>query len=196
MSERKAFTVDQNYHKENVFFEEVLRRSAIETSEFLILTYDDKFDKSKPGVCFVAETADYTVHGDVVRVCGPIKCKSVKIVCRTLQFWQDTKFKDAAIIVDGEKGKDGDVVTTLPKDGEDAVGDAGDGTEGKPGEPGNKGDTGADGGKIEVYCEFLTPGLPHHTQRQRRPGRIGVERHGWRPGRCGQKRPNGVAGRR
>jgi hypothetical protein len=48
MSERQTFEVDQNYHQENVFLEvpasgdkpksEILVRSAIETSEFLILT--------------------------------------------------------------------------------------------------------------------------------------------------------------
>jgi hypothetical protein len=101
MSERQTFKVDQNYHRENVFLEEVLLRSAIETSEFLILTQDDEYDPHKPGVCFVAETADYTVRGDVVRVCGPIKCpgKTIKIVCRVLELYPDSKFKDAAIIV-------------------------------------------------------------------------------------------------
>jgi hypothetical protein len=134
MSERQTFEVDQNYHQENVFLEvpasgdkpksEILVRSAIETSEFLILTQDNKYDTSKPGVCFVAETANYTVRGDVVRVCGPIKCpsKSIKIVCRVLQCYPDSKLKDAAIIVDGKAGKDGKPAGDLPTDGKDGVG--------------------------------------------------------------------------
>ena len=50
MSERTAFAVDQNFHQESVFFkagestEEILVRSMIHTSEFLVLTKATEYD--------------------------------------------------------------------------------------------------------------------------------------------------------
>jgi hypothetical protein len=106
MSERKSFTVDQNFHQENVLLEQVLLRSTIHTSEYLVLTQDTAYDPKSPGVCFVAGTADHTVHGDVVRVVGPIACpgRSISIFCRVLQFYPDSRLQPAAIIVDGKNG--------------------------------------------------------------------------------------------
>src|SRR5918912_3349576 len=174
MSERKTVTVDQNYRQDNVFLEQVLLRAAIQTSEFLALTQDTAYDAKGPGVCFVAETADYTVHGDVVRVCGPIRCpgRALKIVCRVLEFYPDSQLRPAAIIVDGQKGEDGGLVVGLPKHGADGVGlrdlhspsdiyhhqsSGVDGGVGEPGNPGNNGAPGHDGGTIEIHCQTLFP---------------------------------------
>ncbi len=102
-------------------------------------------------------------------LCGPITCpgKSIKIVCRLLQFHPDSGLKDAAIIVDGKPGEDGRLVVALPKDGPDGVGlrpgadiwgalDTGvDGVVGEAGEPGNTGTAGQDGGTIEICCGAL-----------------------------------------
>ncbi len=159
-------------------------------------------------MCFVAETGNYTVHGDVVRVCGPIKCpgKSIKIVCRVLQYYPDSKNKDAAILVDGKDGKDGKPAGDLPPNGKDGEGlRAADdiwhslvhGVDGKVGEPGKPGNNGAfddegnegafeaeDGGTIEIYCEALS--LVCRTTLSANGGKGGAGSSGTRGGHGGR----------
>ena len=165
MSERTNFAVDQNFHQESVFFKpseaskEILVRSTIHTSEFLILTNDTPPDSKTPGVCPIAETADYTIYGDVVRVCGPIICpgKSIKIVCRSLQFYPDSLSQGAAIVVDGTKGEKGDVVRAEPSRGSDGPAYGLNGKSGEEGKPGNDGKSaGGAGGTIHLFCGTLS----------------------------------------
>ncbi|MFO1037510.1 MAG: hypothetical protein U1E45_11740 [Geminicoccaceae bacterium] len=164
MSERAAFAVDQNFHQESVFFkagetaQEVLVRSTIHTSEFLVLTAPTADLGTGRGVCPIAETADYTIHGDVVRIAGPIRApgRSIKIVCRRLELDADAQMRPAAIVVDGVDGEPGDVVRAVPAKGADgsSFGDhGGAGEEGKPGSDGKS--AGAAGGTIEIHCGGL-----------------------------------------
>jgi hypothetical protein len=175
MSESTKYAFDQNSYRESVEFKEkvdseaILVRSKIQTSHFLALTQDA--GSRAEGVYRMAGTADHTIHGDVVRICGPIKCpgRSIKIVCRVLQFAEDSQQKPGAIIVDETPGKKGDDVTGLPKNGGDGVvinpsqsdTPRGGGT-GDPGLSGNPGHAGERGGTIEIYCgtlELMSSGI-------------------------------------
>jgi hypothetical protein len=170
-----AFEVDQNFHQESVFDDQhILVRSTIETSEFLVLTQDTSYDPNKPGICFVAATASYTVRGDIVRVVGPIHCPgcTITIVCRRLEFYATgslTNSQGPAIVVDGTDGTDGLLVTAIAKDGDNGSGShdehgmerGHDGSSGEAGTDGNDGQgPGTDGGTIEIYCRDLVTTAP------------------------------------
>ena len=125
-----------------------------------MLTQDTAYGPKSPGVCFVTATADYTVHGDIVRVCGPIKCpgKSIKIVCRVLEFYPDSQLQPAAIVVDGKKGEDGDPVTGMPNKGADGAEFGSFGAAGERGKAGNDGTKSEAGGTVALFCGTLSLG--------------------------------------
>ena len=141
-----------------MFLENVLLSSAIQTSEFLVLTQDTAYGPTTPGVCFVAGTAAYTVHGDVVRVVGPIACpgKSVEIVCRVLQLYPDSQFRPAAIVVDGTRGDDGKPINSMPKRGADGSDFGSFGEAGARGDAGNDGQEAGAGGAVAVFAGTLS----------------------------------------
>ena len=158
-------------HKLDSNKKQVIASLELRCSDSLTITQDDN-NTSTDRTVSLPQSADITVYADTLTINGPIKAngKSITIYARSLCATKDSHGNEAALIVDGEAGKDADdlalpAAATGPNGtpghtkciGHDTA--PGTGLPGTPAIAGNDGKRGADAGSIHIYCTTVDAGI-------------------------------------